>query len=162
MHPHLIAAVVAAAVGALAGAAATKIMPTQKPNTILVNAGPNATTKSAMRLSVTSWGELKQEEVDALTAALKSISPKTPVVIFCMEEPKCGDMALDFENAFESAKWPVDQERPLADATVGIGTNSQEMAALIDRATNGRIKPVIIQANLKDKIALVIGKKPKQ
>ena len=163
MHPHLASALIAAVVAGLVGLGVVNYAPKPaKPNTVTVVAPPGTSLKSVSRAAAAAWGELEQAEVDALTALLKPVAEKTPVVIFCLEESKCGDMALDFENAFESAKWPVAQERPLADDTVGIGTSDANLAALIEQATAGRLKPKAISANMKDRVALVIGKKPKQ
>lgn len=163
MHPHAATAIVAAAVSAVVAIAVARLAqpspPQRQPVAIVAN--HTATDKTIRRLAATTWGDMQQVEIDKLTALLKTTEPKLSVIIFCADDSKCGDLALDMENAFESAKWPVVQERPLADATVGIGTSSPEIARLFRLATDGRIDPKIITANLKDQVALVIGKMPK-
>lgn len=117
-------------------------------------------TKAEQRQVAAAWGDLDQKEVDSLTAALKSI-PMAPLVIFCQADEKCGDMALDFENAFESAKWKeVKQETPLVDDTIGVATSREDLRKAIDEATAGRLKVKMIAKNAPYEV-LVIGKKPR-
>jgi hypothetical protein len=108
-----------------------------------------------------AWGELEQAEVNALQRKLEAVA-KLPVVIFCSDD-NCKDMALDFENAFESAHWATDIERPMIDNARGIWTSSNEIAAAITSATSGRLKVSILGPEWADKskIALAIGKKPR-
>jgi hypothetical protein len=135
-----------------------------------LNAGPALTpghgaaaaiglTRSEARLAATTWPGLEQSEIDALTVALKDI-PKVPVMIFCQNDALCGDMQMDFENAFESAKWDVKTEAPILDGTVGIATSSAALRDAINAATKGRLTVGEIQKNAPYE-ALVIGRRPR-
>lgn len=59
------------------------------------------------RKAETTWSELPQKTVDDITAKAKAAGAGT-VRIFCFDEAKCGDLASNLENAFESARWKVD------------------------------------------------------
>jgi hypothetical protein len=108
-----------------------------------------------------AWGELQQSEVDALQKEFEAM-PKKPVTIFCSDD-NCKDMVLDFDNAFESAHWSTDIQRPMIDSSVGIWTSSKFIADAIDRATGGRLKASILGPEWTDQehIALAIGRKPR-
>lgn len=116
-------------------------------------------SRSELRQAAATWGELAQTEVDALTVALKSL-PKTPVTIFCQDDAKCGDMQLDFDNAFETAKWDTKLETPLIDDTLGVATSREDLRDAIDKATSGRLAVKIIAKNAPFDV-VVIGKKGK-
>ncbi|OYU91875.1 MAG: hypothetical protein CFE29_03225 [Bradyrhizobiaceae bacterium PARB1] len=111
------------------------------------------------KLNPYDWGELEQAEVDALQKKLEAI-PKLPVTIFCSNE-NCRNIVLDFDNAFESAKWQTDIQKPFSDAAKGIWTSSQDLADAIRDATNGRLTASILGPEWDDKtrIALAIGRK---
>jgi hypothetical protein len=109
------------------------------------------------------WEGLSQPEVDALTQALAGIE-KHPVAIFCQHG--CDDLALDFDNAFESAHWESGIEHPLIDDNVGLNVApiSEAGAALahaIAQATHGRLTPRLIDAQIGDRLAVVISRKPR-
>jgi len=82
------------------------------------------------------------------------------LVIFCQDDAKCGDMQLDFDNAFETAHWETKLETPLIDDTVGVAASTPELVNAINEATAGRLKVKIIKRTRPMKV-LVIGKKPK-
>ncbi len=127
-----------------------------------LDAGPASAlslTRSEARLAALTWAGLEQSEIDALTAALKDI-PKVSVMIFCQKDTLCGDIQMDFENAFESAHWDVKTDAPLMDLTVGIATSSPALRDAINAATKGRLTVGDIGKNAPYE-ALVIGKKPK-
>lgn len=105
------------------------------------------------------WGELDQKEIDALAKALNVLDKTTPLTIFCEEDSKCGDLQLDFDNAFESAHWDTKLERPLIDDTIGIATSSPAIMFAINEATNGRLAVKLIPKTAPF-YALAIGKKP--
>ncbi len=81
--------------------AAEKVpLPPAKRTATIVNAA-----KSRLEAK-TVWPALSQREVDDITARAKA-QGKGAVNIFCYNEAKCADLALAFENAFESARWTV-------------------------------------------------------
>ncbi len=157
---HFTAAIVAAVVAGLTAGAVIKYGPEPKPRIVTV-VSTGASPTSIARTVASQWPEIEQREVDALTAALKTVavSDRRPVVIFCQDDLKCGDLGLNLENSFESAHWTVTRETPLADATTGIGVSDPKMLDMIARSTS--LKPTMITANMKDAIAVVIGRKPK-
>lgn len=126
-------------------------------NTVQAPATLRTPTRAEQRKIDARWGELTQKEVDALTKEFKALS-KRSVVVFCANDDLCGDMALDFINAIGTAKWDFEQEAPVIDRTVGIGVSDESVATAIRRAIP-RLPVAIIQSNMKDKVALVIGKK---
>ncbi len=164
--------IVTAIVGGIVGAAlVTGVAETYrakhppKPRTVYVMAegdskGPAASVQ-AIRRAERTWPEIAQAEVDKLTEALKAVpeAKRRPVVIFCQNDDRCGDLALNLENALESAHWTVTKEQPLADQTVGLGVTEPDMLPIIAGATS--LEPKIAEANLGDKIGIVIGRRPK-
>lgn len=146
MKQHLLTALVAAsvAVAAMFGAHTLTVSP------------------PVHRVSPSTWEGLSQSEVDALTEVLKGLQPHD-VAIFCSHG--CDDLALDFDNAFESAHWRSGIERPLLDDNIGlsIGPNNEDGLALraaIFGATAGRLDPKMIDAKLLEgHLALVISRK---
>lgn len=151
MKQHIITAVVA---GAVAIITAGTISAVQKPRQVLVTTGGKQMPDA--------WGELSQPEIDALAATLKGMKPRE-VAIFCTSR-NCDDMALDFDNAFESAHWVSGIERPLVDSNTGISVGPDDedgrtLAATIESATKGRIKPNVIASHLiGGRMALIISK----
>ena len=121
-----------------------------------------ASPTAVARAVAQQWPEIEQRYVDALALALKTVAAedRQPVVIFCQDDIKCGDLGLNLENSFESAHWTVTRETPLADSTTGIGVSDQKMLDMIARTTS--LKPTLIQANLHGQVAVVIGRKPKE
>lgn len=160
---------ITAAIGILAGglsgfvgAGAYKPAPvTVKPTTTIVQRGAATSepTKSQARVISASWGDLDQKEVDAITAAVRKIAP-APLTIFCKDDVYCGDMQLDFENAFESAQWKTKTEAPMIDDTFGIATSLPSLRDAINTATGGRLDVKLIEKSAPFEV-LVIGKKPK-
>lgn len=127
---------------------------TRQPQVITQTGKPN----------VGAWGELTQKEVEALTVLLANM-PKSKVGIFCATKD-CEDLALDFDNAFESAKWESGIERPLMDTNAGIhvgppNDKGKALADAIKKATNGRIAPEMLAAQIigEDRLVLVISRK---
>lgn len=112
-----------------------------------------------------AWDGLDQFEVDGLTRLLKLKSiEKREVAIFCAHDAECGEIALDFENALESANWECGIERPITDTNVGINVapNSvagRELAAAINAATSMRYKVGLVDADIGDRLAIIISKK---
>lgn len=143
-HPMAIMAIaIAASIGT--HVVLKKVDP-PKASTIVSSTTRGATTPAKARAAVMQWGEMEQAEVDRLTILLKAIvDTKEAVTIFCGDSSACGDLALDLENAFESAKWDVRIERPMFDDGSGLTSNSLTLAAALDTATNGRINPKSVQ-----------------
>lgn len=122
-------------------------------------------TKIVRPESPNVWAELEQSEVDALTAALGKI-PKRDIAIFCLRG--CGDLALSFDNAFESAHLASQVETPLIDDNVGIKVgpaddpDARKLGDAITTATAGRIRPELIEAHIvENRLVLVLGRKPR-
>lgn len=115
-----------------------------------------------------AWGELGQAEIDAITAKLNAgAAPKKPVLIVCADH-NCEDLALDLENAFESAHWETSSDKPLLDSLVGVHVASPDndaataLAAALEAAVDHRFTVATIAPNFKeDRYALVISKKPR-
>ena len=113
------------------------------------------------RTSPHTWPELTQQQVDKLTTTLKRMPPRD-VAIFCWKG--CDDLALSFDNAFESAKWRSGIETPQLDDTVGwsVGPASDPDANALRHAifeVTG-IEPKLTDARLlENRLALVLGRK---
>lgn len=154
---HAVTAAIAAVVAAGVGGGVVK-MTAPKQQVVVTQAN---------RPSPYNWGDLSQEEVDKLTSLLKGFRSKFDVAIFCSDQ-YCDALALDFDNAFESAKWNSGIERPISDTNIGINVapddpRSAGLAAAITSATDGRIAPGLLSAQIADnnRVALVISRKPK-
>jgi hypothetical protein len=119
----------------------------------------DAGSKAAQRALASTWADLTQAEIDVLSALLKA-SPSANVTIFCADDAKCGDLQADFENALETAHWPVKLEKPMIDATVGLSTSSADLKNAIAAATQGRLNARLIP-HTAPYFALVIGRKPR-
>jgi len=137
----------------LAAGGAAVIVRNSEPPKIVVNAGHRASSHT--------WEELSQFQVDALTAELKKL-PARDVAIFCWK--LCDDLALTFDNAFESAHWKSGIETPLFDDSVGltIGPADDPGAATLRKAIQAAtgIDAKLVDARiLENRIALVIGRK---
>lgn len=143
--------------GAVGGILSTKITGPGITIARVVPAG--ITDKKLAQRAMLQWPDLEQAKVDGLTAALGK-APKRKVLILCKDKADCGDLALDLENAFESAKWDVRVEQPLMDDTVGVGSTDRELGLIVAKATGLNVK-LIDDIGLKDTAALVIGRKPK-
>lgn len=153
MKEHLLPAAIAAIV---AGGATLGINTMSKPTP------PQIVVSQAGVARAGAWEDLTQQEVDALTAELKKMKPQQ-VAIFCSS--LCDGLALDFDNAFESAKWQSGIERPLTDTNTGINVapndaEGKALAAAIKSATNGRLSPGLLDAAIiGNRLALVISRK---
>jgi hypothetical protein len=119
------------------------------------------------RQAARQWEELDQKEINDLTALLLT-KDKVEVVIYCAEDLLCGDLQLNFDNAFESAHWQTRLEKPFLNTehVVGISTSSPVLKAAIDAATNGRLNVKIMEMarspNMPPFEALMIGQKPQK
>lgn len=136
------------------------------PTSIILKTQPHRPSVShsakPTKARVASWGDLDQKEVDALTVELGKL-PKAEVAIFC-SDVNCEEIAADFENSLESAKWDCAIERPLLNTNIGIGVtpnnaSGRALAGAINRATDGRLKVGLIEGSLQPgRLAIVIGK----
>lgn len=108
------------------------------------------------------WYELDQASIDTLTATLKTMTPK-PVTILCRDRSECGDLSLDLENAFESAKWPVKIDAPvLGGDQEGIDCNDAEIAKAVATATGLSIqRQVGLSAAPVRDIYISVGRRPR-
>lgn len=103
---------------------------------------PKADDRRAAQRSKYVWNGLAQPQIDALTKELKG--QKLSVIIFCTDQSLCGDLALDFDNAFESAGLTSQVVKPFMDDTQGLSTTSKVLADAIGKATG--MRPAIYTA----------------
>lgn len=114
----------------------------------------------------TIWGALTQPEVDAITAGLKRLK-KRQVAILCSVD--CSGLALDLDNAFESAKWESGIEQLVVDENRGINVvvgksstdESRQLLELLNGATGGRFSIGAIDGKIDnpDRLAVVISRR---
>jgi hypothetical protein len=105
------------------------------------------------------WPQLEQKQIDAITAALRKIKPRA-VVIYC-DGGNCDDVALDFENALESAHWSTDRLVPIMEAMpIGLVCSDPALAKIIARATGLKVSPMVGWGD-PARAALLIGRRPK-
>ncbi len=165
MRPSFLAAFVGLIAGAIPGGYAVWHKPApvvvQPQTNVVARLAPGADQpmlpRAEKRRIAATWGDLDQQEIDALSDLLKKL-PKTNITIFCQNDDRCGDMQLDFVNAFNTAHWDTKEETPLVDDTVGIGTSREDLRDAITKATGGRLPVKLIQKNAPFDV-LTIGKK---
>lgn len=161
MHPNVTAALIAAVVGGASAFLVANLGPGPKPRMIHVATSSGQTT--VMRLAADQWPEIEQKEVDALTDALKAVprEARRDVTIFCHSDTRCGDLALNLENSFESARWTVARKLiPLADDHRGVMVNDDAVRDVLASATT--LKPVKIDEPVAGGgIGIIIGSKPR-
>lgn len=120
-------------------------------------AGPVSPAKAA-RMAKTVWSELSQTEIDHLTARL-NILAKGEVTIFCIDDGKCGDLALSLENAFESAHWRVSvMNSPMVPP--GVITSAELLADAVKSSTGLPIMVDRANKNAGPGEYIAIGAKP--
>lgn len=167
MHPHVTSGIIGAAAAVIVTAASMTLMPVPKP--VIVNPQTVITTPAnptedqsaaAQRKALAAWGNLDQREIDALSVALGKLERK-PLTIFCWRADLCGDMQLDFDNAFETAHWDTKLETPLIDDTIGVATSDPKLRDAINAATHGRLEVKIIQKTAPYEV-LAIGRKDRK
>lgn len=115
---------------------------TRPPQVVTINSSlsrTEITPAKARHIAATTWPEMEQREIDALTAAMKKAPHDgTSIQIFCHDESKCGDLALNLDNAFESAHW-ASSMHIFPNLPAGIAASSKELAAVLNAATGGRL-----------------------
>jgi hypothetical protein len=129
MRQHLIPSLVASVIASCAAVGFVHV--TRAPEvTHIVTAPAGAVSPAkAAHLAKTVWPELTQAQVDALTAAVKGNKGK--VTIFCIDDAKCGDIALNLDNAFESAHWEsLVRNSPMVPP--GVLTSSKALADVLN------------------------------
>lgn len=138
MRQHLIPSIVASLV-ALAGVAVAPHVGLAPKERVVVQTAPagSISPAKAARLAKTVWPELSQAQIDDFTARLKKIGP-VPVTMFCFDDAKCGDLAGNLENAFETAHWQV-LVRPTTMAPAGIRTSSKELRFALVSTTDLKV-----------------------
>lgn len=155
MHPfhhHFVTFLAACAVSI--GASALVLKP-EKPKAPVIVAGKQMSEARAQRLARTAYAELDQDAVDGITAELQKLPAKEPVLILCDNDDRCGEIALNLENSFESAKWEVNVEKPAFATGVGISTNSPEMAAALLKGA--RIEAKVLQRGAAETVFIELG-----
>jgi hypothetical protein len=158
MKQHIVPSLVASAVAcAVVLSVLPFLAPKQQVRVVSAPAGSLSPAKAA-RIAKTTWPELEQGQIDALTAKLGSVA-KVPVTIVCVEDAKCGDLALNLENSFESAHWEVVSiNSPMVPA--GIISSSQDLVDMLN-ATAPFLKVMLDPAkNVGPGEYIAIGARP--
>lgn len=158
---HFIASAVAIVMGG--GAGVGTMYATKQPDKIVIQQlppqSPKELTRGDLRRFAQKWPELPQADVDAITRIMVS-TPKQNVFIFCEDTSRCGDLALDLENAFESARWNVKVERPLFNMNEGFCVTDEGMAVVLRKVFGDRIPVKVIQSSLPENtVGIVLGKR---
>lgn len=95
-------------------------------------------TPAQQRRFLLKYQEMTQKEIDDLTAALKIRSDKAPVMIVC-KDPLCEDLALNLDNAFESARWKSEIIIGTQfGVPAGVSVSSKWLAGLLNSVTANR------------------------
>lgn len=149
--------------GMIGGWLTTHVGPVPKREVVLMQSASTKTYKNVARLAERIWPELEQKQVDDLTAMLRAMTAKAPALILCRDRSECGDMALDLENAFETAKWPVKIDVPF-DEVDGITTNDPALLHALGKIgikadlVNQTPPPTLIAP---EPPTIVIGRRPR-
>lgn len=119
------------------------------------------TTPAQQRRFLLKWAEMPQAEINTLTAAMMARDPKGIVHVIC-KDPMCEDLALNIDNAFESAKWKSDlmigTQFGVPD---GVTASDRWLADLFNHATNGRYAARVDDQRSAPGTYLLIGPKPR-
>lgn len=112
-----------------------------------------------------AWPDLNEAETIALGESLTALK-NVDITIIC-NDAACNDLAHDLDNAMEiaGARSSLDKSAfPLgygmAVVTMPNDAKGKLIAAAIDKATAGRIKPNVETRDTKNATSIVIGKKP--
>lgn len=103
MKEHIIPSIVASVVAA--GASLGLIHTMVKPVTVNTVASKPVSDRHAELLAKSIWPEMAQSDIDGLTTAVEHLPGDHRVTIYCVEDKVCGDIALNLDDAFESAHW---------------------------------------------------------
>jgi hypothetical protein len=143
MKQHVIPAAVAAIVAAVVSGVAYRQAPDLR-GTIMQAPAPGLSFGESTMVSdakarlnaARQWPEMTQQEVDDLTARLKKIGEGRPVTIYCINA-RCEDLALNLDNAFESARWKSEVLNGVM-IPPGIACSSKDVCDAFNAATGGR------------------------
>lgn len=129
MRQHLIPSLVASLVASAAAVGFVHVTRAPEVTHIVTAPAGAVSPDKAARIAKTTWPELAQRQVDAVTAAVKDT--KGNVTIFCVDDAKCGDIALNLDNAFETAHWDSQvQNSPMVPP--GVLTSSKALADVLN------------------------------
>jgi hypothetical protein len=158
MREHIIPSIVASVVAVSAAIGAIHFAgPSHVTQVVTAPAGSVSPAKAA-RIAKTVWPELSQAEVDHLTSRLGILRPGK-VTIFCIDDAKCGDLALNLENAFETAHWQVSvQNSPMVPP--GIISSADLLVDAVKSSTDLPIVVDHVNKNAGPGEYIAIGAKP--
>lgn len=109
------------------------------------------------------WAEMSQKEIDDLTSTLKAVAKTrgAPVMIVC-KDPMCEDLALNLDNAFESARWKSEIVigTPFG-VPEGVTASSGWLADLFNSATGNRYAAKVDAEKNAPGEYIMIGAKPR-
>lgn len=116
-------------------------------------------TPAQQRKFLLKWPEMPQAEIDTLTAAMKAREPKGAILVVC-KDPMCEDLALNIDNAFESAKWKSNvMIGTQFGVPEGVTASDRWLADLFNHATNGRYAVTVESERSAPGVYLLIGPK---
>lgn len=130
MNRHIVPSVVATVISCVAALGVVRYGPTKPPVVVQTSQAGSISPAKAARLAKTVWPELEQRQIDAITKGLGTID-KVPVTIVCVEDAKCGDLALNIENALESAHWETAMVNS-AMVPAGVWSSSKDLVAALN------------------------------
>jgi hypothetical protein len=158
MKQHILPSIVASVVACGAAVGFLHFVEPKYQVTVKNEQAATVSPAKAVRIARTTWPELEQGQIDALTAKLGTMN-KVPVTIVCVEDAKCGDLALNLENSFESAHWEVASiNSPMVPA--GIISSSQDLVDMLN-ATAPFLKVMLDPAkNVGPGEYIAIGARP--
>lgn len=143
MKQHVIPGIIGAAVALASSLAIHKADPpkqqvvkVQAPAGMAFGESSTVSPAKAKLMAERVWPEMKQAEVDALTVRLGLIGRDKPVTIYCINE-RCEDLALNLDNAFESAHWKSEVLNGVM-IPPGIVCSSQALCDAFNGATSNR------------------------
>lgn len=120
-----------------------------------------APTPADLRRAWLRWPAMTQKEIDGLTAMLKAVKNPAPVQIVC-KDPACEDLALNLDNAFESAKWKSNvMIGTQFGVPEGVSGSSHQIVNMFNLATGGRYDAKVETVKSADGEYLLIGAKPR-
>lgn len=142
LKKHAAPAVVAALVGALAGAGSQHLMPTKERVV-------EKQTQVRVFISKHAWPDLTQDETIALGENLKTVLKGVNVTIFC-NDSTCDSLAHDLDDAMQIADVGSTLERSVTPIGAGFSIvgpqgdqRAVQVADAIKAATSGKLTPQV-------------------